>query len=169
MAFVFYGSSTGLSCGLGCPVDPISDADWFAEVDNPGALFGLSVDGARDFNGDGYIDVIIGASDYSNGQQREGAAFVYYGETFTPSPTHTSSPTHTPTATATETHVPTDTPTPTATHPPEVTATPTLVVTGVELVEFNGQNNSSIAVIVTGLVLLGLFIGIYFLSYKPKQ
>jgi hypothetical protein len=41
--------------------------------------FGYSVATAGDVNGDGYEDVIIGAWQYSNGQVREGAAFVYLG------------------------------------------------------------------------------------------
>jgi hypothetical protein len=42
-------------------------------------MFGASVASAGDVNGDGYADVIVGAPYYSNGQDREGRAYVYYG------------------------------------------------------------------------------------------
>lgn len=44
-----------------------------------GTNFGESIANAGDINGDGYYDVIVGASRYSNGQANEGAAFVYLG------------------------------------------------------------------------------------------
>jgi hypothetical protein len=44
-----------------------------------GTNFGESIAQAGDVNGDGYFDVIIGASRFSNGEENEGAAFVYYG------------------------------------------------------------------------------------------
>ncbi len=45
----------------------------------PGALLGRSVSGAGDVNGDGYADVIVGATGYDAGQSNEGAAFVFLG------------------------------------------------------------------------------------------
>ena len=30
-------------------------------------------------NGDGYDDIIVGASEFENGQTREGAAFIFHG------------------------------------------------------------------------------------------
>ena len=39
----------------------------------------MSVVTAGDVNGDGYSDIIIGASGYTNGPANAGAAFVYYG------------------------------------------------------------------------------------------
>ena len=43
------------------------------------AFFGRSVSTAGDVNGDGYADVIVGATQFSNGQTTEGAAFLYLG------------------------------------------------------------------------------------------
>ena len=68
-AFVFYGSPAGLG---GTP-------DWTAESDQADAEFGCDAGTAGDVNGDGYGDVIIGASLYDNGQTDEGRAFVYLG------------------------------------------------------------------------------------------
>jgi hypothetical protein len=42
-------------------------------------MFGESVAGAGDVDGDGFDDIIVGASRYDNGQVREGAAFLYPG------------------------------------------------------------------------------------------
>ena len=44
--------------------------------------FGFSVAGAGDVNGDGYDDVIVGASSYDAGQDDEGRVFVYHGSEF---------------------------------------------------------------------------------------
>jgi hypothetical protein len=68
-AAVYHGSATGLS----------SVPNWGDEGDQNTALFGTSVGTAGDVNGDGYADVIVGASWYDNGQTNEGAAAVYYG------------------------------------------------------------------------------------------
>jgi hypothetical protein len=68
-AFVYYGSAGGLS----------TTPDWIAESDQASALFGNSVAGAGDVNGDGYDDVIVGAPNHSNGQAFEGRAYVYHG------------------------------------------------------------------------------------------
>jgi hypothetical protein len=56
-----------------------SPADWIAEGNQSFAGFGISVATAGDVNGDGYADVIVGASAYTNGQTSEGRAFVYHG------------------------------------------------------------------------------------------
>ncbi|MCB2156879.1 integrin alpha [bacterium] len=69
IAYIFYGSATGLS----------AVADWNAEGNQVGALFGYSVSIAGDVNGDGGSDVIIGAELYDNGESNEGAAFVFHG------------------------------------------------------------------------------------------
>jgi hypothetical protein len=34
---------------------------------------------ARDVNGDGYYDVIVGAPTYDHGETNEGVAFVFHG------------------------------------------------------------------------------------------
>ncbi|MBL0180998.1 MAG: FG-GAP repeat protein [Chitinophagaceae bacterium] len=70
-AFVYYGSSTGLSA------IPNSTPD---DADKTDAQFGVSVASAGDVNGDGYSDVIIGAHRYDDGiNNEEGRAFIYYG------------------------------------------------------------------------------------------
>ncbi len=74
-AFVYYGSSTGLS----------TTADWTGKSNQASANYGWSVSSAGDVNGDGYSDIIIGASYYENGQINEGAAFLYYGSSSGPS------------------------------------------------------------------------------------
>jgi hypothetical protein len=68
-AFVYHGSEAGLS----------ATPNWSAEGDQIEAYFGISVGTAGDVNGDGYSDVIVGASYYDNGQTDEGRAFVYHG------------------------------------------------------------------------------------------
>lgn len=68
-AFVYHGSAAGLS----------TVPNWTAEGEQAGANFGISVGTAGDVNGDGYDDVIVGASFYDNGQTDEGRAYVYHG------------------------------------------------------------------------------------------
>jgi hypothetical protein len=68
-AFAYYGSASGLNTA----------ANWTAEPNQAVAYFGISVAGAGDVNGDSYNDVIVGASNYTNGQLGEGRAFAYYG------------------------------------------------------------------------------------------
>jgi len=65
--WVYYGSISGISGSA------------FLERNIAGAAFGASVASAGDVNGDGYGDVIIGASSYSNPEFLEGAAFIYNG------------------------------------------------------------------------------------------
>jgi hypothetical protein len=69
-AVVYYGSAAGLVEGA---------PDWTAESNQADARFGISVGTAGDVNGDGYADVIIGADQYTDGEAREGRAFVYHG------------------------------------------------------------------------------------------
>ncbi|UCG29914.1 MAG: FG-GAP repeat protein, partial [candidate division WOR-3 bacterium] len=68
-AFVYHGSSTGLSL----------TPNWTAESDQEEAEFGHAVSSAGDVNGDGYSDVVVSALNYDNGQIDEGGAFVYHG------------------------------------------------------------------------------------------
>ncbi len=71
VAFVYHGSAAGL---LATPASMPNDCN------QAGARFGGSVASAGDVNGDGYSDVIIGASEYTEGgNTNEGRAFVYYG------------------------------------------------------------------------------------------
>jgi len=69
-AFVYYGSSLGLS----------TDPNWTAEGNQAHADFGWSVASAGDVNGDGYSDVIVGACQYSTDwASKEGRVYVYHG------------------------------------------------------------------------------------------
>ena len=68
-SYVFHGSATGLS----------ATPDWTAESGQANAFFGISVGMAGDVDGDGYDDVIIGASLYDDAFSSEGGAFVYHG------------------------------------------------------------------------------------------
>ncbi len=68
-AFIFHGSSTGISATIQTQLEGGQD----------NAQFGTSVSTAGDVNGDGYSDVIIGAQYATNGQSFEGAAYVYHG------------------------------------------------------------------------------------------
>jgi hypothetical protein len=68
-AFVFHGSADGLE----------NDPRWVVGSNQKGAGFGNAVAGIGDVNGDGYDDVIVGASEFTDGHSNEGAAFVYHG------------------------------------------------------------------------------------------
>ena len=70
-AYVYFGSSTGLS--------EYYNPDWTDVSNQDYAYYGQSVSSAGDVNGDGYSDVIVGAPVFTNGQTREGRAFLYYG------------------------------------------------------------------------------------------
>ena len=72
-AFVFLGSSSGIASG------DASTAAAQLESNQGAALFGRSVGGAGDVNGDGYADVIVGAQNYDAPQSDEGATFVFLG------------------------------------------------------------------------------------------
>src|SRR5207249_3872644 len=76
-AFVYLGSASGLAAAFA----------WSAESNQAGAHFGGCVSGAGDTNGDGYADLIVGASLYDNGQTDEGRAFVYLGSASGPAAT----------------------------------------------------------------------------------
>jgi Secretion system C-terminal sorting domain/FG-GAP repeat/FG-GAP-like repeat len=68
-AFVYHGSAAGISSTVAATL----------ESNQALALMGWSVASAGDINGDGYGDVIVGVPNYDNGQNNEGAAFVYHG------------------------------------------------------------------------------------------
>ncbi len=68
-AFVFHGSSTGLS----------NIRNWMSESNQAEAYYGYDVSTAGDVNGDGYSDVIISAISYDNGENNEGRIYGYYG------------------------------------------------------------------------------------------
>ncbi len=67
-AFVYYGSESGI----------VGAAD-LLEINQASAFFGSSVAGVGDFNGDGYGDLAVGGSGYNNGQNSEGIANLYFG------------------------------------------------------------------------------------------
>jgi hypothetical protein len=66
---LYYGSYSG----------PRESPAWMVEGNQADAHLGGSVGTAGDVNGDGYADVIVGASGYDHGQTDEGRAFVWYG------------------------------------------------------------------------------------------
>lgn len=71
LAYVYHGSATGLAAAPNSILDDANIAQ---------AKFGVSVANAGDVNGDGFSDVIVGASGYQDGANvNEGRAFVYYG------------------------------------------------------------------------------------------
>ena len=55
-----------------------SAAAWTSEGKG-GTNYGESIGSAGDVNGDGYFDVVVGAPRFSNGEENEGAVFIYYG------------------------------------------------------------------------------------------
>jgi FG-GAP repeat protein/VCBS repeat protein/flagellar hook capping protein FlgD len=69
LAFVYQGTSGGLT----------SYATWYRNGDDQADWYGISVGSAGDVNGDGYSDVIVGASSADNGEGLEGMAYVYHG------------------------------------------------------------------------------------------
>ena len=86
-AYVYLGSTTG----------PTQTPSWSAVSDQVGALFGTSVAGVGDVNGDGFADVVVGARLGStrvtaDAQSEEGRAFLYLGSAGGPSSSPAWSP-----------------------------------------------------------------------------
>jgi hypothetical protein len=67
--FLYYGTGNGISQA---PV-------WIGICSQDMANYGESIAHAGDLNGDGFTDIIVGAPRYSNGEDNEGAVFVFYG------------------------------------------------------------------------------------------
>jgi hypothetical protein len=68
-AFVYAGSSGGVKL----------PAMSILQSNTAGSRLGSDVSSAGDINGDGYGDLAVGAPWYTQGQQEEGAVFIYYG------------------------------------------------------------------------------------------
>ncbi len=67
--FVYHGSLNGIG----------ATENWTAESNQINAGLGGSVSTAGDVNRDGFADIIVGAEFYSNGEMREGMAFIWHG------------------------------------------------------------------------------------------
>ncbi len=78
VVFLYYGSPSGLS----------TSPDWTGEIDMAGARLGCSVSADGDVNGDGYDDILAGATSYTNPECHEGAIFLFYGSATGPSSTY---------------------------------------------------------------------------------
>ena len=65
--YLFSGSASGLA----------SSASWTAEGNQLNASLGSSVSSAGDVNGDGFSDIVVGASSFDDGESDEGQAFLY--------------------------------------------------------------------------------------------
>lgn len=68
-AFLYMGSATG----------PSAAPNWTVQSDQVNAFLGCRVTSAGDVNGDGFDDVVVGASGYNGGSAGEGRATVYHG------------------------------------------------------------------------------------------
>ena len=64
---------------LGSPSGPSNTSDWSGHYLQAYGYFGRCVAGAGDVNGDGFADVIIGASGYVSSTERLGRAYLYLG------------------------------------------------------------------------------------------
>jgi len=64
---------------LGSPIGLEQTPAWEVEGEQAGQQLGSAVAGAGDVNGDGYSDVIVGMTSYTNGQANEGRAYVFHG------------------------------------------------------------------------------------------
>ena len=73
--FLYFGSASGLAATPG----------WTLDGNVAFAGLGGSLAGAGDVNADGYADVLVGQSGYTNGQSNEGRALLYLGSASGPS------------------------------------------------------------------------------------
>ncbi|SDH39337.1 Por secretion system C-terminal sorting domain-containing protein [Dyadobacter soli] len=69
IARIYYGAADGINTG----------SYYILQKDQVNSNFGYSVAGAGDTNGDGFDDVLVGAKDYTIGENQEGIVFLYYG------------------------------------------------------------------------------------------
>lgn len=69
VVFVYLGGAGGIN----------TNPTQILEINQNAASFGISVAMAGDVNGDGRSDILAGAHQYDNGENNEGAAFLYYG------------------------------------------------------------------------------------------
>jgi hypothetical protein len=70
---------------LGSPEGVEPSAAWTAAGEEAGALFGFSVGGAGDVNGDGHDDILVGAPRHDGGLVDQGRAYLYLGSAAGPS------------------------------------------------------------------------------------
>jgi hypothetical protein len=64
---------------------PRTTPGWAIDGNQANSLFGHAISNAGDVNGDGFDDILVGASRYDNGQEDEGAAFLFLGHGVGPS------------------------------------------------------------------------------------
>jgi hypothetical protein len=67
--FVYYGSESGIGDTPSITLTGVATTTYL----------GVGLAGAGDVNGDGYADLIVAAHGYDNGEENEGAIFVYQG------------------------------------------------------------------------------------------
>ena len=73
VVYTFHGGPSGIPSGnQSSAISTITGA-------LPSEALGRSIDAAGDVNGDGYADVVVGASGYSDGPSLGGAALVFHG------------------------------------------------------------------------------------------
>lgn len=73
IAMIFLGGPDGVASA------GIATAHAVLQADQSDAFLGFTVAGPGDLDGDGYDDVVVGAPRYNAPDEREGAAFVFYG------------------------------------------------------------------------------------------